>query len=97
MIDNLSAFPAWRSSHISPVDVTSLRQRWPKAVFMTMQRRAKEVEHLRRVARHQPERAFRHNAPGFCPICEVKIESALDVHMIHSHLELGPLWRCPVE
>ena len=43
LIDNLSASPAWRSSHISPADVT-------------------------------------------CPICEVKIESALDVHMINSHL-----------
>ena len=66
-------------------------------MFRTMQRWAKEVEHLRRFAHHQSERAFRHSAPGFCPICEVKIESALDVHMIHSHLELGQLWRCLVE
>ena len=27
LIDNLSASPAWRSSHISPADVTSLRRR----------------------------------------------------------------------
>ena len=97
LIDNLSTSPAWRSSHILPADVTSLRRRWPKAVFQTMQRRAKEVEHLRRFARHRPEWAFRHNVPGFCPICEVKIESALDIHMVNSHLELGQLWRCPVE
>ena len=95
-IENLSASPA-RSSHISPVDVTSLRRRWPKAVFRTMQRRAKEVERLRRFTRRRPERAFRHNTPGFCPICQVKIESAVDVHMVNSHLELGQLWRCPVE
>ena len=66
-------------------------------MFKTMQRQAKEVERLRRGARHRPDRAFRHSVPGSCPICEVKIESALDVHMISSHLELGQLWRCPVE
>ena len=32
IIDNL----AWRSSHISPADITALRQRWPKAVFKTL-------------------------------------------------------------
>ena len=30
LIDNLSASLAWRSSHISPADVTSLRRRWPR-------------------------------------------------------------------
>ena len=84
LVDNLSASPAWRSSHISPADVTSLRRRWSKAVFRTMQRRAKEVERLRRFAHHRPDRAFRHSVPGFCPIYKVKIESALDVHMINS-------------
>ena len=52
VIENLSASPAWQSRHVSPVDVTSLRRRWPKAVVRTMQRRAKEVERLRRFARH---------------------------------------------
>ena len=97
LVDNLSTSPSWRSSHISPVDVTALRRRWPKTMFKTMQRRAKEVERLRRGARHRPDRSFQHSAPGFCPICEVKIESALDVHMLNSHLELGQLWHCPVE
>ena len=55
------------------------------------------MKRLRRGARHRPDRAFRHSAPGVCPICEVKIESALDVPMINSHLELGQLWRCQVE
>ena len=44
-----------------------------------------------------PEWAFPHNAPGFCPVCRVNIELALDIHMMGSHLELGQLWRCPVE
>ena len=46
---------------------------------------------------HRPDRAFRHNAPSFCPVCEVWIESALDVHMLNFHLGLAQLWRCPVE
>ena len=55
------------------------------------------MERLRRGARHRPDRAFRHNAPGFCPVCEVWIEQALDVHMLNVHLEMAQLWRCPVE
>ena len=97
LIDNLSTSPAWWSNHVSPADITALRRRWPKALFRIMQRHAKEVERLRRFARRRTERAFRHSAPSFCPICQVKIESALDVHMINSHLELGQLWRSPVE
>ena len=50
-------------------------------VFRTMQKRAKEVERLHRFARHRPEWAFRHNTPGFFSICNVEVESALDVHM----------------
>ena len=96
-IENLSTSPAWRSSHIEPADVTSLRRRWTKAVIRIMQRHAKEVERLHRFARRRPEWAFRHNAPGFCPICQDEIASALDVHMMISHLELGQLWRCLVE
>ena len=36
IIENLAASPTWQSWHISPGDVTSLRRRWPKAVFRTM-------------------------------------------------------------
>ena len=97
LVENLAASPTWRSQHISPGDVTSLRQRWPKAVFRTMRQRSKEVELLRRFARRRPEWAFRHNGPGFCSICQEQIVSALDVHMINVHLELEQLWQCPVE
>ena len=97
LIDDLATSPSWRSGHISPADVTSLRRRWPKAVFKTMQRRAQEVERLRRGALHRPDRAFRHSAPGVCPVCEVRIDSVLDVHMLNFHLELTQLWHCPVE
>ena len=55
------------------------------------------MERLRRFARRRPEWAFRHNRPGFCSVCQEQIASALDVHMINVHLELGQLWRCRVE
>ena len=54
LIDNLAASPSWRSGHISPADVTALRRGWPNAVFKTMQRRAQEVERLRRGAGRAP-------------------------------------------
>ena len=44
LIDNLAASHSWRSSNISPAEVTALRRRWPKAVFKTLSRRAPEVE-----------------------------------------------------
>ena len=97
LIDNLATSPVWRSGHVSPADMTALRRRWPRAVFRTMNRPGQDMEHLRRGARHRPDRAFCHNAPGFCPVCEVWIEPALDVHMLNVHLELAQLWRCPVE
>ena len=94
IIENLAATPAWRSSHVSPSDMTVLRRRW---LFRTMSRHGPDMERLRRGARHQPDRVFRHNVPGFCPVCDVWIESALDVHMTNVHLEMAQLWRCPVE
>ena len=39
IIENLSGTPTWRSSYISPAEVTSLRRQWPKAVFDTLRRR----------------------------------------------------------
>ena len=97
LIDNLAASPSWRSGHILPADVTVSRRRWPNAVFKTMRRRAQEVERLRRGARNRTDRAFHHSAPEFCPVCEVRIDSALDVYMLNFHLELAQLWHCPVE
>ena len=48
-------------------------------------------------ARRRPEWAFRHSQPGFCSVCQEQIVSALDVHRVNVHLELGQLQRCPVE
>ena len=89
IIENLAVSPTLRSRHIAPTDMTSLCRRWPKAVFRTMRQRAKDVERLRRFARHRPEWAFRQSRPGFCSICQEQIPSALDVHMMNIHIELG--------
>ena len=101
IIENLTASPTWRSSHISPADITKLRRRWPKDVFRTLSRRAPDVapdvERLRRDALKRSDRAFRHSGPGYCIICDERVYTALDAHMIAFHLELTPLWRCPVE
>ena len=56
VIEYLFASPMWRSSHVAPADVMALRRRWPNAVFRMMQKRAKEVESLRRFARSSSTR-----------------------------------------
>ena len=35
-VKNLFGTPGWRSSHVSLADMTSMRRRWPKAVFNTL-------------------------------------------------------------
>ena len=44
LIENMSGTPTWQSSHVAPADITSLRRRWPQAVFNTLQSRASDVE-----------------------------------------------------
>ena len=85
IIENLSATPTWRSLHVAPADMTSLRRRWPKAVFNTLRRRASDVECLRRDAPKRADNAFRYSGPGFCGVCDTRIYSALDAHMIAYH------------
>ena len=89
IIENLSATPTWRSSHVPPADMTSVRRRWPKAVFSTLPRRASDIERLRRDAPKRKDKAFRYSGPGFCGVCDTRIYSALDAHMMAHHLELG--------
>ena len=82
IIENLAGTPA-------PADITSLRQRRPKALFNTLRRRASDVERLRRDAPKRADKVFHYNGPGFCGICDTRIYAALDAHMIACHLELG--------
>ena len=97
IIENLVVSSTWRSRHVSPSDITALRRRWPRSVFKVMQERGREMEQLRRQAFQRPEWAYRHAQPGLCPVCKIVIDSRVDVHMMGFHLELGQLWRCPVE
>ena len=43
------------------------------------------------------ERAFGQGHPGYCPECKEYVTIALYRHMMNTYLELGQLWRCPVE
>ena len=61
IIENLSGTPSWRSSYVSPAEVTSLRRQWPKAVFETLRRRAPDIERLRRDAPNRTDKAFRYS------------------------------------
>ena len=97
IIQNLTASPTWRSPHVSPADIASLRRRWTKAVFSTLRRQASDVERLRRDAPKRADKAFRYSGPGFCGVCDTRVYMTLDAHMIACHLELAQLWRCPVE
>ena len=63
----------------------------------TLRRRASDVERLRRDTLKRADKAFRYSGPGFCGVCDTRVHTALDAHMIACHLELGQLWRCPVE
>ena len=65
IVENLSGTPTWRSSHVSPADMTSLCWRWPKAVFNTLRRRASDVERLRWDAPKRADKAFRYGGLGF--------------------------------
>ena len=41
--------------------------------------------------------AYRYAGRGYCPVCDIRTEHSLDSHMMCHHLDLGQLWRCPVE
>ena len=97
VITDLTATPEWRTARLAPSDVTSLRRRWPKILFRTMHHRQEEMEQLHHSCRDRPERAFRQGHPGYCPECKQDVAITLDRHMMNTHLELGQLWRCPVE
>ena len=97
IVENLTASSTWRSRHVSTSDVTALHRRWPRSVFQMMKERGREMEVLRRQASQRPEWAYRLTRPGLCTICKTVVDGSLAVHMTEFHLELGQLWRCPVE
>ena len=78
IIENLLGTSTWRSKHVTPADVIGLRRRWPKAVFQVMRERSVEMEDLRRKAYTGDQPAYRYTGRGYCPVCEIKSEHALD-------------------
>ena len=56
-----------------------------------------EMEDLRRKAYTSDQPAYRYTGRGYCPVCETKSDHAIDSHMMCHHLDLGQLWRCPIE
>ena len=97
VIENLLGTSDWRANFVTPADVIGLRQRWPKAVFQVMRERSVEMEDMRRLAYTGDEPAYRYTGRGYCPVCAIKTDHGLDMHMMCHHLGLGQLWRCPVE
>ena len=97
VIENLIGTEIWRSRHVSPSDVIALLRRWPQAVFQVMRKRSVELDKLRRQAHAGLQTAYRYTGRGHCPVCDIRTEHSLDLHMMCYHLDLGQLWRCPVE
>ena len=97
LIEDLSATPSWRSCRLLAGEVTSLCRRWLKILFQTMRKHLAEMEQLRRDSCDRPEWEFRHGHPGRCSLCQEDFVTTLDRHMMDVHLELGQLWRCPVD
>ena len=97
VIENLLGTSNWRANFVTPADVIGLHQRWPKAVFQVMRECSVEMEDMRRLAYTGNEPAYRYTGRCYCPVCAVKSDYGLDVHMMCHHLGLGQLWRCPVE
>ena len=64
-------------------DITSLRRRWPSSLFMEMYKRQADMETMCRACKREFDTEFGGGWAGF--------------HIIDYHLELGQLWRCPVE
>ena len=56
-----------------------------------------DLETLRRDAYAGLQTAYRYSGRGYCLVCNIRTEHSLDAHMMCHHLDLGQLWRCPVE
>ena len=97
VVENLIGSSTWRSRHVSPSDVIAIRRRWPRAVFQVMKECSVELEDLRQQVFAGLQSAYRYTGQGYCPVCKIRTENSLDSHMMCYHLDLGQLWRCPVE
>ena len=97
VVENLIGSSTWRSRHVSPSDVITIRRCWPRAVFQVMEECSVELEDVRRQAFAGLQSEYRYTGHGYCPVCRIRTENSLDSHMMCYHLDLGQLWCCPVE
>ena len=98
IIEDLSGTPDYRARRIVHGDVSSLRRRWPSTVFVAMHKRQADMESLHRDCKQCYESEFGGGGGGgTCPHCGVYIICNISRHIMDYHLELGQLWRCPVE
>ena len=91
--------PDFRARRIVHSDVTSRipTETWASVLFETMHKRQADMEFLRRACRRQYASEFGGERAGTCPHCGVYIIYNLACHVMDHHLELGQLWRCPLE
>ena len=97
ILEDLTGTPDYRARRIVPSDVIALRRRWPPSLFVAMHKRQADMEFLRRACKRRYESEFGGGRAGTCPHCGVYIICNLSRHVMDHHLELGQLWRCPVE
>ena len=95
IIEDLSGTPDYHARRIVHDDVSSLWRRWLSTVFVAMLKSQADMESLCRDCKHRYE--FGWGRAGTCPHCGVYIICNISRHIMDYHLELGQLWRCPVE
>ena len=75
MLENLSNKPDYHARSILPVDINSLRRRWPSSLFADMHRRQADIEFLRRNCKWEFDSEFGGGRAGTCPHCGTYVVS----------------------
>ena len=97
LVENLSNTPDYHVRPVTARDLTSLKRCWPSSLFADMHRHQADMETLRRDCKREFDSELGGGRIGTCPHCGVHAISNLSRHVMDYHLELGQLWRCPVE
>ena len=80
ILEDLVSTPDSRAKLIIPCEVTSLRRRWPSAVFEHMHKRQADMEYLRHACQRQYDSEFGGGRAGTCPHCGIYIACNLGRH-----------------
>ena len=73
-------------------ELSSLRQIWPKPLFVFMSRYQHDLEWMRTECKER----FGCTQSGNCTHCGKYIQQNLGKHIALFHIKLAQLWRCPV-